>query len=262
MNKTFALACVSALICFTVSAAEPTTLTVSSLHFVPANSNIPALTDERLARWPDFPDGWPATSWFAPVQLPQGALISSIAMTYCAEPNTFPAMSVAFLTKCTGQEQCEPAVEFLLSESAEPCRTVVKGLPWPPAPIDNTYNTYYLRAAFSNQGTGKLVDVRIRYVEPIAQSPEVPTFSDVPTSHVFYKFVEHLYAVGAVVGCGDGRFCPDDPVTRGQVAAIVVRALGKSSVPPYSTTRRNGDAANSSVLAGTGAAGASPRVDD
>ncbi len=50
-------------------------------------------------------------------------------------------------------------------------------------------------------------------------------FSDVEGS-VFEASVEALAAAGITSGCGDDRFCPDDPVTRGQMAAFLVRALG------------------------------------
>jgi hypothetical protein len=41
----------------------------------------------------------------------------------------------------------------------------------------------------------------------------------------FGPSIEALAAAGITAGCGGGRFCPDDPVTRGQMAAFLVRAL-------------------------------------
>lgn len=38
-------------------------------------------------------------------------------------------------------------------------------------------------------------------------------------------YIEAIAAAGITTGCGDGRFCPDDPVTRGQMAAFLRRAL-------------------------------------
>jgi S-layer homology domain len=55
--------------------------------------------------------------------------------------------------------------------------------------------------------------------------PPVPTFLDVPPSSAFYPFVEALVARGVTVGCGDGRYCPTSPVTRGQMAVFLVRAF-------------------------------------
>jgi D-alanyl-D-alanine carboxypeptidase len=38
--------------------------------------------------------------------------------------------------------------------------------------------------------------------------------------------INRLFAAGITGGCADGRFCPDGLVTRGQMAAFLVRALG------------------------------------
>ena len=54
------------------------------------------------------------------------------------------------------------------------------------------------------------------------------TFADDDGS-VHEANIERLYAAGITVGCRGGdapRFCPDDPVTRGQMAVFLTRALG------------------------------------
>jgi hypothetical protein len=50
--------------------------------------------------------------------------------------------------------------------------------------------------------------------------------NDVPTTHPFFRFIEALAASGITAGCDAGSFCPDDPVTRGQMAVFLVAALG------------------------------------
>ena len=52
------------------------------------------------------------------------------------------------------------------------------------------------------------------------------TFADVDTAHPFFQFVEALAASGITGGCGDGNFCPDAPLTRGQMAVFLSTALG------------------------------------
>ena len=49
-------------------------------------------------------------------------------------------------------------------------------------------------------------------------------FSDVPVGHSFCRFIEHLAADEVTGGCGGGRYCPDDPVTRAQMAVFLVAA--------------------------------------
>jgi len=51
-------------------------------------------------------------------------------------------------------------------------------------------------------------------------------FSDVPQSHSFFEFIGKLSAAGITAGCGNGNYCPDNPVTREQMAAFIIRALG------------------------------------
>jgi len=53
-------------------------------------------------------------------------------------------------------------------------------------------------------------------------------FADVPIGHPFCGFVERLAATGITGGCGGGNFCPNDPVTRGQMAVFIEAALGRS----------------------------------
>lgn len=60
---------------------------------------------------------------------------------------------------------------------------------------------------------------------------QAPTFDDVPTDHTFHRAVERLHDADVTRGCNDEqtRFCPGDGVTRGQMAAFLVRAL---DLPP------------------------------
>jgi len=52
------------------------------------------------------------------------------------------------------------------------------------------------------------------------------TFVDVPTTHPLCGFIELLAGDGITGGCGGQNFCPDDVVTRAQMAVFVESALG------------------------------------
>lgn len=52
------------------------------------------------------------------------------------------------------------------------------------------------------------------------------TYKDVGQSHIFYDAIENLAKRGVINGYGNGRFGPEDSVTRGQAAKIIARALG------------------------------------
>ncbi len=61
-----------------------------------------------------------------------------------------------------------------------------------------------------------------------AQAAELPpggTFLDDDLSP-YEPSIEAIAAAGITLGCGPVEFCPNDPVTRGQMAAFLVRALG------------------------------------
>lgn len=55
--------------------------------------------------------------------------------------------------------------------------------------------------------------------------------SDVPGDHLFAADIGWLYAAGITTGCSPDAFCPDDPVTRGQMTAFLRRAFAA-----YATT--------------------------
>lgn len=58
-------------------------------------------------------------------------------------------------------------------------------------------------------------------------------FTDVPTDHTFHDDIEAIAFAGVTTGCGGGKFCPEDPVTRGQMAAFLNRlgALAPGKTP-------------------------------
>jgi len=60
------------------------------------------------------------------------------------------------------------------------------------------------------------------------------TFTDDDNS-LFEADIEWLAETGVTQGCGDGQFCPEDPVTRGQMAAFLHRfaqQAGAAPLPP------------------------------
>jgi predicted outer membrane repeat protein len=47
-------------------------------------------------------------------------------------------------------------------------------------------------------------------------------------SPVFCRYIEKFSALGITAGCGNGNYCPDDPVSRMQTAVFITRALGET----------------------------------
>ncbi len=91
--------------------------------------------------------------------------------------------------------------------------------------IGNTYYHYVLRADVSDDTS--FAGCMVYWTRQVSPAPATATFpNDVPTSHPFYKFIEALAASGVTAGCGTESFCPDQPLTRGQMAVFLSSALG------------------------------------
>ena len=62
------------------------------------------------------------------------------------------------------------------------------------------------------------------------------TFPDVPCPSLFADWIEALAAEGITTGCGGGLFCPNNLVTRRQMAVFLLKSkYGSSYVPPACT---------------------------
>ena len=63
-------------------------------------------------------------------------------------------------------------------------------------------------------------------------------FTDVPSDHPMAAWIKQLAAEGITGGCGNGRYCPDAPVTRAQMAVFLLRSKYTSA---YTPPPANGD---------------------
>ncbi|MET0619869.1 MAG: S-layer homology domain-containing protein [Thermoanaerobaculia bacterium] len=125
---------------------------------------------------------------------------------------------------------------FLVSTFGAPGQTVIGGDP--DLQVRYQYDvdgdgveeavSYILWAAFPDVPAGdiRLHAARLLYRRQVSPAPAVATFSDVPTSHPFFQYIEALSASGITAGCGTGIYCPDSPLTRGQMAVFLAKALG------------------------------------
>jgi hypothetical protein len=64
-------------------------------------------------------------------------------------------------------------------------------------------------------------------------------FLDVPLNDPFYTEIGKLSARGVTLGCGGGNYCPNQVVTREQMAAFIIRALGEFNPPAPANQRFN-----------------------
>jgi hypothetical protein len=77
-----------------------------------------------------------------------------------------------------------------------------------------------------NDGTAGVSSVEVWWRRQVSPAPGTSDFGDVPTSSSQFQFIEALYHSGITAGCGGGNYCPDYPVTRGQMAVFLAKALG------------------------------------
>ena len=51
-------------------------------------------------------------------------------------------------------------------------------------------------------------------------------FADVPAPSPFCRWIEELHRRGVVAGCGNGNFCPGNPITRGEMSVFLTVTFG------------------------------------
>lgn len=166
--------------------------------------------------------------WWAPVVLPSGALVSSIEMEACDSTATGQTLFGMSQVISPGVNGWNITSVGSTGTSATPgCAFFPINLTTP-VTIDNENNIYLLFADWEGNFTSnnRIHAVRIFYNLQVSPAPGTATFSDVPTGHSYFQYIEALAASGITVGCGGGNYCPDSYLTRGQMAVFLSRALG------------------------------------
>jgi uncharacterized protein (DUF1800 family) len=94
----------------------------------------------------------------------------------------------------------------------------------------------YCPASFITRGQMAVFLLRAGHGSAYAPPPATGTiFADVQTSTAFANWIEELYTEGITGGCATGplRYCPDSSVTRGQMAAFLLKVYhGTTYAPP------------------------------
>ncbi len=65
---------------------------------------------------------------------------------------------------------------------------------------------------------------------------QTPYFTDEPASDLFFPWVQKMQDLGIALSCGPNLFCPNNPVTREQMAVLIVRARYGLPNPPNAPT--------------------------
>jgi len=73
--------------------------------------------------------------------------------------------------------------------------------------------------------------LRAKYGTGYSPPAATGVFGDVDLSHWAVHWIEALAAEGITAGCGNGNFCPEDVVTRAQMAVFLVRTFDLVATP-------------------------------
>ena len=175
---------------------------------------------------------YPKCILVAAVQLPAGALITAIELNACDRSSVSDA-KMSLVQAPLGEGP--PIVLATAQTSGAPGCTFISTVLPSPHTVDNLNNVYSLKYEGGDDVSVLsrvwVQGVRVFYHLQISPAPAVASFNDVPTTHPFFQFIEALLAAGITGGCGVGTYCPDSPVTRGQMAVFLSRALGLHFAP-------------------------------
>jgi hypothetical protein len=168
----------------------------------------------------------PQCVWVVSLQVPNGASIRSLELSAC-DGDPAKAIGVVLFTASRVPNDSDDIISFSTAGlgPAPGCTVVGSPLPIPVTVANN--NFVYLVRVLADSGTNlEWNQVRIRYRLQVSPAPATATFTDVPVGHPQRQFIEALVGAGITGGCGGGNYCPDAPVTRGQMAVFLAAALG------------------------------------
>jgi hypothetical protein len=101
--------------------------------------------------------------------------------------------------------------------------------------VNNYTHRYFVTISLptvASDGSMKIGGAVVGYRLQVSPAPAIATFpNDVPTNHPYFRFIEALADAGITAGCGPGSFCPNSPITRGEMAVFLAVALGLHWAP-------------------------------
>jgi hypothetical protein len=196
-------------------------INLSSHDFVPHFSSVIRWSDGAVIGQTD--DSFYGV--MAPIHLPTGALITSVTYFYF-DNEVFSPTGILQAKDSAGTTTTQILHTFPQWSGGNNLAVFPLATP---LQIDNVASTYMIFLTLhrtTSSALSYLIRVRITYRLQVSPAPGFASFSDVPVSHPLHQFVEALVAAGITGGCGGGNYCPDAPITRGQMAVFLAAALG------------------------------------
>jgi hypothetical protein len=173
--------------------------------------------------------------WFAPLGLPSGAIVQELDV-FVADNDAVSDIAVYALVQSfpvSGPGTCGGSTASATSSGISGQGIVAIANPWGTFPLTgrgicNSVDSYewYMINVYLETTSHSFSGARVVWTRSISPAPVTATFNDVPTSNPLFQYVEALAASGITVGCGGGNYCPNNPLTRGQMAVYLAKALG------------------------------------
>jgi hypothetical protein len=193
-----------------------------------SSANVTAVSNNGLSgQMLRLVGGSGANYFSAPLQIPSGALLKSLELDACDNTPAGGFVELALIASDALGNFSAGSVSLVTNNTG--CQTPSEDLTGLALTIDNHTKHYWLVATMTNAGPGPVVGLAgavVGYKLQVSPAPATATFMDVPTSAPIFQFVEALVASGVTAGCGGGNYCPNNPVTRGQMAVFLAKALG------------------------------------
>ena len=173
--------------------------------------------------------------WFASLGLPSGAVVQEVDVLVTDNDAVSDITAYALLQSfpVSGSGTCGGYFASATSTGITGQGVIAMVNPFGGAAITgrgicNGVDSYewYMINVYLETTSQSLSGARIVWTRSISPAPGTATFNDVPTSDPLFQYVEALAASGITVGCGGGNYCPNNPLTRGQMAVYLAKALG------------------------------------
>lgn len=169
-------------------------------------------------------DGGPVHNFFAGVNIPAGAEIEFVGLQ-SNSPSTGQVGVELFQNFRSGAHNSVVA----FSSTSHAWDTDYNAVPLGYLIGSNVHQSLVLQVqtvATEAGGYPHFGWVEIWWRRTVSPAPANATFGDVPTSSPQFRYIEALVAAGITAGCGNNSYCPNNPVTRGQMAVFLAKALG------------------------------------
>ena len=202
------------------------------LTHVGFNEFIPVISEAKYSTlnlnfdvWGLYSTGGTVDEFVATAHVPSGALLTYLELDYCdvdasndvklyldrCDYSGFPCTTLATLSSDSGSSGCSYVSADLTGQAVT---------------MDNFTDELLLVSTVGPSAATTFVGAFVGYQLQLSPAPATATFGDVPTTHPYFRAIEALAASGITAGCGNGNFCPNQNVTRGEMAVFLARALG------------------------------------